>query len=99
MSNRIRRLILEDSPADAELVERELRRGGLAIVPPRVATRDAYVRALDEFRPRIVLAGYSLPDFDGIGRRDRVARSRGPDRARGGPSQCIIAAPGRIPAT
>ncbi len=76
MSKRIRVLILEDSPADAELVERELTRGGLAVLPLLVATRDAYVRALDEFRPQIVLADYSLPGFDGITAL-RLARERG----------------------
>ena len=76
MSNRIRVLILEDSPADAELVERELTRGGLAVLPLLVATKDAYVRALDEFRPQLVLADYALPGFDGITAL-QLARERG----------------------
>ncbi len=76
MSDQIRVLILEDSPADAELVERELRRGGLDVVPLNVTAKGAYVRALGEFRPRIVLADYSLPDFDGITAL-RLARERG----------------------
>ncbi len=76
MSNRIRVLLLEDSPADVELVERELGRGGLAVDPLHVTAKDAYVRALDEFRPQLVLADYSLPGFDGITAL-RLARERG----------------------
>ena len=76
MTDRIRVLLLEDSPADAELVERELARGGLAVDPLHVTARDAYVRALDEFRPQLVLADYALPGFDGITAL-RLARERG----------------------
>lgn len=61
----LRTLVLEDSATDAELAVFELERAGLRIIPHRVATRDAFVAALDEFKPDVVLADYSLPHFDG----------------------------------
>ncbi len=65
----LRILILEDVPSDAELEESELRDAGLAFTLLRVDTRDAFERALDEFRPNIVIADYRLPAYSG---RDAV---------------------------
>jgi PAS domain S-box-containing protein len=62
----IKVLILEDEPTDAELVERTLRKAGLTFVTEKVATRPAFVEALDRFKPDIVLSDYKLPDFDGL---------------------------------
>jgi PAS domain S-box-containing protein len=64
--NQLRVLILEDTPTDAALMERELRKAGIAYISTRVETRDAFVGALNEFRPDIVLSDYKLPDFDGM---------------------------------
>lgn len=58
-------LLLEDSPTDAELNERELRKGGFEFKSLRVDTRDTFIRALEEFRPDIVLADFNVPEFDG----------------------------------
>ncbi len=74
----LRILHLEDVPADAELVERQLRSAGLRFRAEHVATRDAFVRALDEFHPDVVLADYSLPDFDGLSAL-RLVRERDTD--------------------
>ena len=66
MSDALRLLLLEDSPADAELNERELRKAGLAFVALRV-DREATLRAaLDAFAPDLILADYHLPGFDGL---------------------------------
>ena len=62
----LRVLMLEDMPTDAELAERELRKAGIAFTSICVQTRDAFTRALEEFRPDIVLSDYSLPDFNGM---------------------------------
>jgi two-component system, cell cycle sensor histidine kinase and response regulator CckA len=62
----IRVLILEDNPADAELLERELRKAGFAFVASRVDTREAYERELDEGKPDIVFSDYAMPSFDGM---------------------------------
>ncbi len=62
----LRVLMLEDTPSDAELAERELRKAGIAFTAQRVERREAFVRALDEFRPDIILSDYNLPDFNGV---------------------------------
>lgn len=61
----LRILILEDVATDAELMERELRRAGMEFVAKRVARRKAFIAALETFKPDIVLADYTLPDFNG----------------------------------
>ncbi|HEU5171002.1 MAG TPA: PAS domain S-box protein [Gemmatimonadales bacterium] len=59
-------LILEDMPMDAELMEYELERARIAFTSRRVHTREELVRALDEFRPDVILSDYPLPRFDGM---------------------------------
>lgn len=65
MQDELRILILEDVPADAQLIEEELRENGLEFVSQRVATKAAFIKGLTEFSPDIILADYSLPGFDG----------------------------------
>lgn len=62
---KLRVLLLEDEPTDAELEEDALRSAGLIFTGKRVDTREAFIRALEEFKPDIVLADYKLPAFDG----------------------------------
>lgn len=50
MSKELRILILEDVPADAELMTEELKESGLDFVSKRVATKAAFLTALAEFR-------------------------------------------------
>ncbi|MDO8523244.1 MAG: response regulator [bacterium] len=59
-------LILEDEPADAELMERELRKGGLKFVSKVVMAREDFSDSLDTFKPDIILSDYKLPGFDGL---------------------------------
>ncbi|MBU0622335.1 MAG: PAS domain S-box protein [Gammaproteobacteria bacterium] len=75
---KIRILMLEDTPSDAELEEYELRKSGLQFELKRVETRDGFVQALDEFRPDIVLSDYNLPDFSGMAALEYV-RDNHPD--------------------
>jgi DNA-binding NarL/FixJ family response regulator len=58
-------LILEDTFADAELMEDELKQAGLSFVAKRVATKADFVRQMNEFLPDLILADYSLPGFSG----------------------------------
>jgi diguanylate cyclase len=58
-------LMLEDVPEEAELVQRELQKAGLAFVVRRVQTKAAFAESLDEFAPDLVLADSKLPAFDG----------------------------------
>ncbi len=65
MNEQINILIVEDSAADAELLERELRRAKIHFTSRRVDTKEAFVRALRDFQPAIVLSDYNLPQFSG----------------------------------
>jgi two-component system cell cycle sensor histidine kinase/response regulator CckA len=58
-------LLVEDNVLDAELLERELRRGGIDFVLTRVDGRDAFLEALEE-APDLVLSDFELPQFDGL---------------------------------
>ena len=61
----LRILLLEDTPADAELNERMLRKAGMVFDALRVDTLNTFVEALDTFRPDLILADYHLPGFGG----------------------------------
>lgn len=65
MTTRLRVLILEDREADAELMLHELRRAGFDPDWRRVETEADYLAGL-EARPELILADYSLPQFDAI---------------------------------
>jgi PAS domain S-box-containing protein len=58
----LRVLVLEDRPADAELILYELKRSGYQFISQRVDTQVDYLRAIEEI-PDIILADYSLPQF------------------------------------
>ena len=62
----LRILLLEDTLVDAELNERELHKAGIVFTSMRVETRDAFIKALEEFRPDVILSDYKLPGFDGM---------------------------------
>jgi two-component system cell cycle sensor histidine kinase/response regulator CckA len=61
----LRALIVEDSPADAELLIHEVKRGGYDLAWERVETADAMKAALARGGWDIVLSDYSLPTFSG----------------------------------
>lgn len=66
MQKELRILILEDVAAHAELIERELRKAEIIFSARCVAIREAFLAALGDFNPDLILADYSLPSFDGI---------------------------------
>jgi PAS domain S-box-containing protein len=59
-------LILEDNPADAELMERQLKKAGIGFVSHHVDTRNGFLKALKSFKPDFILADYMLPKFDAL---------------------------------
>jgi len=61
MSQKLRIILIEDCAADAELVEMELRRGGLALNYRVVQTEAQLVRAFKEGLPDIVLCDCGMP--------------------------------------
>jgi PAS domain S-box-containing protein len=65
MATPLRVLILEDQPADAELMLYELRRAGFAPIWERVETEAEYLAHLDQSLD-VILADYHLPQFDAL---------------------------------
>ncbi len=61
----LRILMLEDSTADAELVERALHRGSIEFTAQRVQTGSDFRAALTELKPEVVLMDYNVPGFRG----------------------------------
>ena len=70
-------LILEDSPADVELMLHELRRAGFEPYWQHVATEPDFLAGLT-LPPDIILADYTLPQFDAL-RALRCVRERASD--------------------
>ena len=77
-SNPLRVLILEDNPADAELIQRELKRVGIAFISHLVEGKREFKKALKEFQPQIILSDFKLPRFDGMAALE-IARHEAPD--------------------
>jgi signal transduction histidine kinase len=61
----LRVLLIEDNPADAELLVAELNRGGYNVVIERVENAEAMRRALMREQWHVVVSDYSLPRFSG----------------------------------
>lgn len=59
-------LIIEDSLDDVDLIERELKRGGIEFTSLVVKDRIDYERQLKEFNPDVILSDHSLPQFNSI---------------------------------
>lgn len=64
MGRRIRVLIVEDRPEDAELLVHELERGGYEPEWTRVETEEDFLAGLDP-PPDLVISDYKLPSFSG----------------------------------
>ncbi|NQV35828.1 MAG: response regulator [Phycisphaeraceae bacterium] len=65
MSDKLKILMVEDMPTDAELNEMELRRAGISFDSRLVETEEGFLEQLEQFAPDIVLADYNLPNFSG----------------------------------
>jgi len=66
MDTPLRVLLVEDCEEDALLVERELRRGGLAPECFRVDTAEAMRQTLGGAKWDVIIADYSMPHFSGL---------------------------------
>jgi CheY-like chemotaxis protein len=64
MNTHLKILLLEDSPYDADLLQRELNKSKLDYAIEVVSTRIAFSEALVRFSPDIILSDHSLPSFD-----------------------------------
>src|SRR5688572_13521433 len=65
-TSRLKILLVEDVESDAELVERELRRAKLDFDLRRVEMSGEFLHEIAEWRPDIILADYSLPQFTAL---------------------------------
>jgi PAS domain S-box-containing protein len=74
----VRILMLDGSTDDAEMTQRALRKAGVAFEARQVQTREAFIQALAEFNPDIVIADHKPPAFDGRGALELV-RVRSPE--------------------
>jgi diguanylate cyclase (GGDEF)-like protein len=62
METNLNLLLLEDSPADAELMIEALRESGFDATVRRVDSKDAYLRELEQ-PPDFILSDFSMPQF------------------------------------
>jgi PAS domain S-box-containing protein len=65
MNKSVRVLHLEDSPRDAELIQRKLEIGGLACEIVRVDSKEGFELALAKDVYDVILCDHNLPDYDG----------------------------------
>jgi signal transduction histidine kinase len=73
--NRLRVLVIEDSPADAEIEIAELRHGGFDVAADVVDTHELLRESLSKNSYDIILADYSLPTFRGMDALDILRES------------------------
>ncbi|MDO8316090.1 MAG: PAS domain S-box protein [Flavobacterium sp.] len=66
MVENIKILILEDNQSDVDLLQRELKKSELTYTSEIVQTRRAFENGLENFKPDLILADYSLSSFDGV---------------------------------
>ena len=66
MKTKLQILMVEDSVADALLIEYALRRAGLVFESKRVETRDEFVGEIQRIEPDLILSDHGLPTFDGF---------------------------------
>lgn len=66
MQSALHILMLEDEPADAALIDHELKRAGLRFDSRRIESREQFIREIEERKPDIILSDHGLPSFDGL---------------------------------
>jgi signal transduction histidine kinase len=76
--SKLRLLLLEDSPLDAELIVTHLAEGGFDCDASRVQTRADFEAALAGDCPDLILADFLMPSFDGVTAL-KMAQERCPD--------------------
>lgn len=59
-------LILEDSSYDVELIQYELKKGGIDFISRVVETKNSFINELNEFKPDVIISDHSLPQFSSV---------------------------------
>lgn len=80
MTNQTSVLLIQENDADAEVIERELNRSGMQVSRMPAASREAFVAALDEVNPDVVITDYSPDRFSACEAMD-VLRYERPEAA------------------
>lgn len=58
-------LIIEQNSTNTELIHNELIKSKINYISKIVKTKKAYIQALHDFKPDIILSNYTFPEFDG----------------------------------
>jgi signal transduction histidine kinase len=66
MEKALKILMLEDLQDDVGLIERALKKQGLAFTSRRVDSRDEFTEALNTFKPDVILSDHALPQFNSL---------------------------------
>ena len=66
MDKKLKVLIVEDLPSDAELAKRELSKVFPKLSLKVVDTKNDYIQALKTFNPDLIISDYQMPKFDGM---------------------------------
>jgi CheY-like chemotaxis protein len=67
MSNKKRKIfILEDIPADADMMVEEFSQSGMPFDVHIHSSRHDFIPQLQAFQPSIIIADYSLPGFNAL---------------------------------
>lgn len=66
MRNPLNILLLEDSEDDFGLISFVLRKEGIPFFIERVDNENSFSKAIDEFRPDVILSDHALPQFNSI---------------------------------
>jgi two-component system, NarL family, sensor histidine kinase NreB len=77
MPEQLKILMLEDTPADAEIIQRLLLKEKLRFEFSLAINKEAYLLALDQFVPDVILSDNSLPQFNSVDALE-IARQRFP---------------------
>ncbi len=64
--NQLKILFIEDLPSDVDLAVLELRKEKLVFEYITVCSRADLVKALNEFRPDVIISDYMMPSFNGL---------------------------------
>jgi PAS domain S-box-containing protein len=65
MAEPLRIIILEDNPADIDLIKFELEEVGLAFTSKVVMTEEDFIREIQDYCPDLILSDYDLPRYNG----------------------------------
>src|SRR6185295_18196499 len=64
MNKRLKILLLEDSADDADLIQMELKKGGIKFTPLVVDTKEDFIKEIRDFKPDLILSDHSMPRFN-----------------------------------